>query len=112
MNQSTKAALLSGLVFPGVGQISVGHVKRGWFIIAAVCLYLYLIISEIIHKMYSAIAKMQESGTVMDTEAISKMTSGVITFSDNTYLNVVLVLLIVTWVVSVIDAYLLGKKIN
>lgn len=111
MNQSTKAALLSGLVFPGVGQISIGHIKRGWFIIAAVCLYLYLIISEIIHEMYSAIAKMQESGSVMDAQAVSKMTSDVMSFSANTYLNIVLVLLIVTWVVSVIDAYLLGKKI-
>ncbi len=110
MNQSTKAALLSGLIFPGVGQISVGHIKRGWFIIAVVCLYLYLIISEIIHKMYSAIAEMQESGAAMDTEAVSKMTSDVMSFSANTYLNVVLILLIVTWIVSVIDAYILGKK--
>ena len=111
MNQSTKAALLSGLIFPGVGQISVGYIKRGWFIIAAVCVYLYLIITEIIHNMYSAIEKMQEKDAVMDAEAISKMTSDIMSFSANTYLNVVLVLLIVTWVVSVVDAYLLGKKL-
>ncbi len=110
MNQSVKAALLSGLVFPGTGQISLGYKKRGWLIIAVNVVFLYLIISEIMQQAYSVIAEMQKSGAVLDIEAISNTTSGLVAFSDNTFLNVILMLLIAGWVISVIDAYRLGKK--
>lgn len=110
MNNSIKAALLSGLIFPGVGQISAGYKKRGWFIIGVNAVFLYLIISEIIQQAYSVIAEMQKNGSAMDIEAISKTTSGMVGFSDNASLNILLMLLIVGWVISVIDAYRIGNE--
>ena len=109
MNKSVKAALLSGLIFPGVGQISIGHKKRGWFIIGMNVIFIYLIISEIIEQAYSVIAKMQQSGAAMDIESISKTTSGMVSFSDNMFLNILFIMLIVGWFASIIDAYRLGK---
>lgn len=53
MQQSVKAALLSGLIFPGVGQISLGYKKRGWSIILVNCILVYLIISNIIQQATS-----------------------------------------------------------
>lgn len=110
MNQSVKAALLSGLVFPGTGQISAGYEKRGWLIIAVNCVFLYLIMSEVIKQAYSVIAEMQKNGSVIDVESILNVTSRLSEFSDNTFLNTVLILFVVGWVISVIDAYRLGKK--
>ena len=105
-----KAALLSALVFPGVGQISIGHKKRGWFIILLNSIFLYMIISEIIKQASSLVEKMQKSGVALDYESISNKTSGLVSFSDNYSLNILLMLLIFGWIVSVIDAYILGKK--
>jgi len=110
MNKSLKAALLSGLVFPGVGQISLGYKKRGWLIIAANAIFLYLIISEVMRQAYGVIAEMQKSGSVLDIEAISNTTSGLVGFSDNSSLNTLLLLLIAVWIFSVFDAYRLGKN--
>lgn len=110
MNQSIKSALLSALIFPGVGQISAGFKKRGWIIILANCVFLYLIMSEIIQQVYNTIDRMKKSGMVMDIENISNSTSAQVGFSDNTYLNSLLVILIISWFCSIIDAYWLGNK--
>ena len=110
MNQSTKAALLSALIFPGVGQISVGYKKRGWSVIGLSAVILFLIIREIMQRAYSVIAEMQKTGTVINIEEISRTTSDLVNFSDNVFLNTMLILFIMGWVVSIIDAYRLGKK--
>ena len=110
MNKSIKAALISGLIFPGIGQISIGHKKRGWVIILVNSLFLYMIINEIIQQASSLVEKIQKSGVPLDYESISNKTTELVSISDNSSLNTLLILLIVSWVASVIDAYYLGKK--
>lgn len=110
MNKSIKAALISGLIFPGIGQVSIGHKKRGWVIILVNSIFLYMIINEIIQQASSLVEKIQKSGVPLDYEAISNKTSEFVSFSDNSSLNTLLMLLIFSWLASVIDAYLLGKK--
>lgn len=109
MNQPVKAALLSGLIFPGVGQISLGHKKRGWLIIATHLLVIFLIIKEVLLKANDIIAEMQKNGSAVDIESISNVTSGMVNFSDNAYLNILLILFLFGWLVSIFDAYKLGK---
>lgn len=110
MNRSIKGALLSALILPGIGQVSLGYKKRGWSIIAANIILLYLIISEIMQKAYSIIDEMKKSGAVLNVETISNKAADLSGFSDNTFLNIVLMLFITGWIVSIIDAYQLGKK--
>lgn len=107
MNKSVKAALLSGLVFPGVGQLSIGYKKRGWLIIFV---FLYLIMTKIMQQAASIVEKMQTSGVALDIESISNKTSELVGFSDNSYLNTLLVLFVLGWLISVIDAYFPGTK--
>lgn len=110
MRKAIKSALLSALIFPGVGQISAGFKKRGWFIVLANCVLLYLLMNEIIQLAYSTINTMKKNDVVMDIETISGATSNQIDFSDNSYLNSLLIILIISWVFSTIDAYRLGNK--
>jgi len=110
MNRSIKGVLLSALIFPGFGQIALGYKKRGWTIFVAHIILLYLIISEIMQKAYSIIDEMKKSGAVFDVEIISNKAAALSEFSDNTFLNIVLVLFIFGWFITIIDAYQLGKK--
>ena len=110
MNQSVKAALLSALVFPGVGQIAIGHKKRGWSIVGFVVVLLYLIFSEAMKIAYTIVEEMQKSGVPVNAEEISRATSGMVGFSDNLFLNISLIILIMIWFVAIIDAYWVGKK--
>ena len=110
MNQSVKAALLSALILPGLGQISLGYKKRGGLIIGFIAVLFFIIVNNIMKISHEVINKMQQNGLAMDVETISKMTSEQVGFSDNLFLNITLILLIVTWLASILDAYLLGKK--
>jgi TM2 domain-containing membrane protein YozV len=112
MNQSIKAALLSALVFPGVGQIAIGHKKRGWLVVGFVVVLLYLIFSEAMKIAYTIVEEIQKSGAPINAAEISKATSEMVGFSDNMFLNISLIILILTWLASIIDAYWVGKKIN
>lgn len=112
MNQSIKAALLSALVFPGAGQISVGHIKRGWVIIVINIVILYFIISEVMQQALKVITEMQKKGLAINVETISNTTHKVMNFSDNTFLNLMFIIIIVGWLASTIDAFFLGRKFN
>lgn len=112
MKQSTKAVLLSALIFPGIGQISIGHKKRGWLIIFTGCIFLYLIISKVLQQTTIVVEKMQKSGVALDIESISQQTSDLTNFSDNSTLNTLLIFFIVYWLFSIIDAYRIGKNNN
>lgn len=110
MNKAIKAALLSALIFPGVGQISAGYKKRGWIIIGVDVVLLYFIIREIMQKAHKVIAEMQKNGSAMDIESISNATSKLSGFSDNVFLNILLIILIISWFYSIFDAYRVGNK--
>ena len=110
MNQSVKAALLSAFIFPGLGQIVNGYKKRGWAFVGAVAVLLVLIIYKLVQQAQMVLAEMQKKGTTIDFNEISKVSSEVVSFSDNLFLNIALLLLIVTWFVSIVDAYRLRKK--
>ena len=110
MNKSIKAALLSALIFPGVGQISAGYKRRGWLFVLVNCVFLYLMISEIIQRVYSTINEIQKAGVPIDVENISKTTQELISFSDNTYLNSLLIILMISWAYAIFDAYHIAAK--
>lgn len=110
MKRPLKAFLLSALIFPGIGQISMGYVKRGWLIITINIVLLYFIINEILQKTFLVVEEMQKSGEVINSELISKTANDMTNFSDNAYFNSLLLMLIISWLFSIIDAYRCGVK--
>jgi len=111
MQQPIKSALLSALIFPGLGQLSAGYKKRGWLIILINCVLLYLMISEIVQQAHNVINTMQKRGIALDVEKVSNITSSLIDFSSNSYLNSLLIILIISWGYAIFDGYLIsGKK--
>ena len=111
MQQAIKSALLSALIFPGLGQLSAGYKKRGWLIILINCVLMYLMMSEIVQQAYNVINTMQKRGIALDVEKVSNITSSLIDFSSNSYLNSLLIILIISWGYAIFDAYRIpGKK--
>ncbi len=102
------AALLSGLVFPGTGQIVSGHIKRGWLIVAVHIVLFFLIIKEILNS--PLLEEIQRQGINTDMEQALQLSAELQSFSASPYLNILLLLFIVGWVLSIIDAYRLVRK--
>jgi TM2 domain-containing membrane protein YozV len=110
MNQAVKAAIFSALLFPGWGQIYLKRYKRGIAIILPVsaCLisFCWLVIRVAIGIIKAAPL---QKGTV-DIQAIFKITADSMRALNTIYIIFILLLIIILWIFSIIDAYLLGKK--
>lgn len=112
MKASLKGALLSGLVFPGAGQIALKHYKRGIALIYAVMAGMAAMIVKGVQMALAILDKLAASGGVIDVPAITAAATRAITASDSLILNGAFFLIVICWVFGIIDAYFIGKKMD
>jgi len=110
MNNSLKGALLSGLVFPGLGQVVLKHYKRGIAFMLAVSAGLSVIVVKASQQALAIVEKIQSEGGAIDMNTISKAATQASTTSESFVFNLVLLLIIVCWIIGVVDAYRIGRK--
>jgi hypothetical protein len=112
MKKSIKAALLSGLIFPGVGHCSLKLFKRGLvFFLPAILSVFYLVQHAINHAL--SIVEQIEQGTVpLDADAISKLIAAPPGDATSFLLNIATWVFIACWAGSIIDSFILGKKLD
>jgi hypothetical protein len=113
MKRSTKGVLLSGLVYPGLGQWSLGRVYLGAAIMVLTTAGMGIIIYRIVKRVYLAIDQilpLMAKGTLdfdMIMEAI-----GHTSFSSWDVETISVVVVIGCWAVSIVHAYFLGRKLD
>ncbi len=108
MKKSIKGALLSGLVFPGAGQVYLGFRMRGWgFIVSVILIFAYVIIHMIVHA-YREIAAAAARGAAIDIPAIQKSVAA----SSDAATTAALALLVFLWVAAILDAYVAGERLE
>lgn len=110
MRQAIKAVLISGLIFPGLGQISVGEKKRGWIIAGITLASFVLLINQALQRASEIVNKLMATNQVPDIEAISKMSEQATQFSNGPLLNTLLIMIFLCWIFGTIDAYRAGNK--
>jgi len=113
MKQSTKGMLLSGLVYPGVGQLILGRVVWGIvFIIlatAGLIVLIYRFIQRVLHVIDQLLPLLAENRLDVITlnETLSRDSAagwGLETIS--------LIVIAGCWLVAIVQAYFVGKKID
>jgi len=110
MDEAKKAALLSALLFPGWGQIYLKHYKRGLiFLISVLIGTISLAIAVILSGMAVIKTAPFQKGTVQFADVIRVCMKSFDTIDLKFFLLMIL-LLVLLWILSVIDAYQLGKK--
>jgi hypothetical protein len=112
MSNSLKGALLSGLILPGLGQVFLKHYIRGAALILAalVCLS-----SMVVKTMENALAiheKLGLKGGAISMSDISKAAAQASSTSDSLNFNFLALLLMLCWIIGVVDAYRIGKKMD
>ena len=112
MKKSVKAALLSGLVFPGVGQIVLKYYTRGIALILAVIVSLIIIIIKAEQIALGVLQKIESEGGVIDTQTISDAANRAVTASDSLIIKSAFFFIVICWVIGIIDAYMAGKKMD
>jgi hypothetical protein len=106
MKNSLKGALLSGLVFPGLGQIVLKRYWRGGTLMLTVMAGLYVMIVTAVQQAYAILDSIETQSGVPDSNAISQAVAA----SDSPVITAVSLLIFVCWIVATIDAYRIGKQ--
>ena len=110
MNNSLKGAFLSGLIFPGLGQVILKHYKRGAVLMLTVLVSLSVIVIKAVQQAFAILEKIQSEGEAISMSTISNAATQASTTSRSLIFNLVLLLIIFCWIIGVVDAYRIGKK--
>lgn len=110
MNEAVKATIFSAFLFPGWGQIYLKNYKRGIAIILPVLFCIISLCWVIIRVVTNVIkATPLKQGTI-DMQAILKIAADSLKVLNSRYIVFILLPIFVLWIISIIDAYFLGKK--
>ena len=110
MNNSLKAALLSGLVLPGLGQLFLKRYKRGAVLLLVVLGCMFVIVTKALEHAQSILEKIQAEGGTLDMAAITNAATQAVSGADNTAYSIAFLLIVVCWVIGIVDAYSVDKK--
>ncbi len=110
MNQAKKAALFNAVLFPGWGQFYLKRYKRGLIFLLPV-LAAMLALAWTIIQLGAVIIKAApfKKGTIQVSHVLQASMEAVKRV-DLSYLLSIIGVIIVFWILSIIDAYQLGKK--
>ena len=109
MKKSLKAALFSAFLFPGSGQLLLKKYPSAIFFALFACAGLYLLFSDLLSRTQEIVEKVQSGEVAADLATITELVhqqSQIIIES----LSPALTILLITWLVSIVEAYRVGRK--
>jgi hypothetical protein len=108
MNKAFKAALVSALIFPGIGHFSLKKPLQGSLLAGASFVCLYFMVSAIMEVANQIVVKIQNGDIPMDVTNISNIVASQLAGSDGRLINIPSYMLMVLWVVGIVDSYRVG----
>ena len=112
MSKSLKAALLSGLVFPGLGQIVLKHFTRGIVLMLTVLACLSVVAVKAVQQALTILEQIQSGDGTVSISTILTAVHQASTTSDDYIINLVLLFMVLCWGIGIVDAYRIGKKLD
>ena len=105
-----KAALWSGLVFPGTGHLFLKHYFRGGALIALSLVSLWVLVAQAAHQASAMLDKIQSDGGMLDLNSVSTLVTQAFNATDNSWAAIASIVLLACWIIGMVDAYRLGKE--
>ena len=110
MRKSTQALLWSAVIFPGAGHLFLKYFARGIVLIVISLLSLSLLLFQIVRQASQVVEKSLADGGGLDLQHLVAVTLQA--SADDKMLNAALWVLALCWLFGMVDAYLLGKKLE
>ena len=110
MRKSTQALLWSAVIFPGAGHLLLKAHKRGMALIALSLLSLGWMMVEIFRLSNQTIEQTLQAGGSLDLWHLVAVTQ--LAVAQDYSLSRAIWILILCWVLGMVDAYFLGKKLE
>ncbi len=112
MSKSSKAALLSALVFPGAGHLLLKRYITGAVLVCAALAALYLIAADILERALVIIEKIERGEISPDVAAIAESLSRLPVGNEPQLLDAALPVLVICWVIGIADSYRCGRALD
>ena len=109
MKKPTKAALLSALVFPGVGHVFLKRYLSAAVLAGAAFVALYVLVSSAVDRALEIVDKIQRGEIQPDIAVITELVSKQPTGADAQIINIAMAVLIIAWLIGVVDSYRVGR---
>lgn len=109
MNIQKKALLLSALVLPGLGQITLKRYKVGIAILVITTFSIYRVMSLAMEQANAVVNKMMTQDGVLDLQSLTDASGQSV--SANTSYDLYVWIIIACWVISIVDIWLAGRRL-
>ena len=108
MTRSIKAALLSGLIFPGVGHMILKQYLRGSILILSALIGVSVIVTKAINQALTIVDKINTGEIPVEAGAITELVSKSSNGAEGSILNIAALVVGACWLIGIIDSYRLG----
>jgi len=110
LKNTIQGALLSGLVFPGLGQAVLKHYRRAAILMLAFSALFVAPLAKVLQRAVAVLDSLQWEGGFIDVGTIAGAAARAADPSADRTLRLLLVLLAACWALGVVDAALLGRR--
>lgn len=110
MKKSVKAALYSGLLFPGTGHFSLDRYRRGLLFFVPAFSSIVFLVHNALSQAYAIVGQIEQGNIPANHEAITSLISTAPGGAELMMLKLATWVWIICWFGALIDAYRLGKK--
>jgi len=110
VTRSLKAALLSGLIFPGVGHFIVKRYIRGAILITFTLIAFFLLLEEVTRQALTVIKKITNGDIPLEVGAVAELVSNSASAAESPALNIATLVVGTCWLFGIIDSYRLGRE--
>jgi hypothetical protein len=108
MKKSLKAALLSGLIFPGIGHMVLKQYLRGSVLMFSALAACYVIVLMVFQRALTIVDRINSGDVPIETGAIAELVSNSTSGADSLIENTAVIVLGACWLIGIIDSYRLG----
>jgi TM2 domain-containing membrane protein YozV len=110
MHVAIKAALLSGLVFPGLGHVYLKRYIRGIGYMIATLIPMIVVVADLTRLATLTLDNLAARGTVIDMTTISDAAAHAAAAAPGLRIDLMLMLMLGCWLAAVVDAFRLGRQ--
>lgn len=108
MKDSTKAALLSGLVFPGIGHMMLKHYLRGTVLMFSSLIAFWLLVDGAYQSARTIVDGINSGDIALEANAILAAASASGASTGSLLPAFASIVLLACWLFGIVDSYRLG----
>jgi hypothetical protein len=109
MKKSTKSALLSAFVFPGLGHFLLKKRIQGAALAGTAIAALYFLIARTVEKALQVFDKIASGEIQSDATSIAALVMEQTTGSETQLLRFATAALVIAWLIGIVDSYRVGR---